>query len=207
MITIKDCPACPTCGAERARTSAGRVVCRPCANRYARDAYARDPEEIRRRKRESMRAARSDQTKRDRMNEIRRSRRDVTVERQARQNLRERHFFRHRAMLWNSRYGRSTVTPWQLAALWIEQRGRCALTGDKLDRAAVLDHRTPRSRGGKHDVSNLQWVTAAANTAKNDMLPGEFVDFCARVLAQADPQVGEWIGRRLRAALHSEVAA
>lgn len=107
-------------------------------------------------------------------------------------------------MLWNSRYGRGTVTPWQLATLWIGQRGRCALTGDKLDRAAVLDHRIPRSRGGQHDVANLQWVTAAANTAKSDMLPEQFISFCARVIAEADSQQ---IGSRLRAVLDTSPAA
>lgn len=176
---------CRECGAERTRTAAGKLVCRPCANRYAREVYARTPEEIRRRKRESMRKARSDPAKRDRMNAARRRSRDPIADRRARQALRERDFFRWRSVLWNSRYGRGTVTPQQLSDLWNAQSGRCALTGDNLDRTAVLDHQMPRSRGGTHDITNLQWVTAAANTAKNDMLHDEFVAFCARVVGVA----------------------
>lgn len=70
------------------------------------------------------------------------------------------------------------VTAKQLASLWRQQRGLCALTGERLDRTAELDHKLPRARGGGHELTNLQWVTAKVNRAKRDLTDAEFLTLC-----------------------------
>jgi 5-methylcytosine-specific restriction endonuclease McrA len=44
--------------------------------------------------------------------------------------------------------GEGRATARDLAALWKAQRGLCALTGRRLDRAAQLDHKLAKARGG-----------------------------------------------------------
>ena len=105
--------------------------------------------------------------------------------------FRERHFFAWRAVI-VSRHG-EPVTAQQLASLWRQQRGRCALSGARLDRTAEIDHVVARSRGGTNDLANLRWVTRPVNHAKNDMTDEEFVSLCNAV--------AEWIGQRLAEAL------
>lgn len=83
------------------------------------------------------------------------------------------------------------ITARQLASLWRKQRGRCALTGNRLGRDAELDHKTPRARGGANDLSNLQWVTPVANRAKRDLTDAEFLALCQSCV--------RWIGERIAA--------
>lgn len=72
----------------------------------------------------------------------------------------------------------------QLAALWRQQRGLCALTGERLTRDnSELDHIIPKSRGGKHEMENLRWVTRVANQSKRDLLDIEFFELCMAVVA------------------------
>jgi 5-methylcytosine-specific restriction endonuclease McrA len=78
-----------------------------------------------------------------------------------------------------------------LAAIWKSQRGRCALTGRRLDRTAQLDHKTPRARGGGDEAANLQWLCEAANLAKRDLTDAEFAAMCGEVM--------RWIGERIAA--------
>ncbi len=93
-----------------------------------------------------------------------------------------RRFFRNRAYFFNTRYG-SALTAKQLARLWHRQRGRCALTGWKLTReTAHLDHRIPKSKGGKASIRNLRWVHEVANHAKWDMLDADLLTFCRAVI-------------------------
>lgn len=70
-----------------------------------------------------------------------------------------------------------------LSRAWYEQRGRCAYTGVKLDRTAQVDHKTPVSRGGTNDASNLQWVTPEANWVKRDRTHDEFIAICSDIAA------------------------
>lgn len=72
----------------------------------------------------------------------------------------------------------------ELRALWESQDGRCAYTGEALivGMNMSLDHKIPRSRGGSHDASNLQWVTLAVNVAKNNLSEREFFELCAAVV-------------------------
>lgn len=73
-----------------------------------------------------------------------------------------------------------------LSRAWYNQRGRCAYTGRKLDRTAQVDHKTPTSRGGSNDASNLHWVCAEANWVKQDKTHEEFIGLCADITAYID---------------------
>jgi len=70
-----------------------------------------------------------------------------------------------------------------LSRAWYNQRGRCAYTGKRLDRNAQVDHKTPTSRGGSNDASNLHWVTADANWVKGTMTHSEFIAICSDIAA------------------------
>lgn len=65
----------------------------------------------------------------------------------------------------------------------------CALTGrtiDLLDSASyALDHIVPRAKGGTNTLDNCQIVCSAANQAKHDMLPDEFIKLCEEIVAYA----------------------
>jgi len=96
-----------------------------------------------------------------------------------------RHFFRNKA----SR--RCGATASELFELWKSQRGRCALTGRKLDRTAHLDHILPKARGGIDHIDNYRWVCREANMVKRDLTDDEFVALCRDCM--------EWIGERIAA--------
>lgn len=68
-----------------------------------------------------------------------------------------------------------------LSLSWYKQRGRCAYTGQRLDRTAQVDHKVPISRGGLNNAENLHWVTARANCAKGTMTHDEFLNVCTEV--------------------------
>ena len=71
----------------------------------------------------------------------------------------------------------------------LEQQGyRCAITGEVLVPAvnASLDHIVPQSKGGSHDIDNLQWVIKDVNRARHNLSLSEFIDLCRRVVAHAD---------------------
>ena len=76
----------------------------------------------------------------------------------------------------------------ELRALWDAQGGLCAMTGRPLipGKGASLDHITPKSRGGTHDVANLRWVVNAVNIAKSTLSDHEFLDLCRCIVATAD---------------------
>lgn len=109
-----------------------------------------------------------------------------------------RRFFWGRAMKLR---GEERATFREIARLWKSQRGRCALTGRRLDRDAQLDHILPRARGGGDEITNLRWVCNAANLAKRDMTDAEFETLCADVM--------RWIGERIQLveALNERAAA
>ena len=67
-----------------------------------------------------------------------------------------------------------------IKAIFEEQQGRCAYTGELLvpGATASLDHKIPMSRGGRHDKANLQWVTGRINSMKADLTHEEFVALC-----------------------------
>lgn len=85
--------------------------------------------------------------------------------------------------------GKDKATARQLALLWKQQRGICALTGRRLDRSAQIDHKLPKARGGSDQIENLQWVCEEANIAKRHLTDEEFIVLCGDVL--------RWIGERI----------
>lgn len=82
------------------------------------------------------------------------------------------------------------ITARNLARLWRDQRGLCALTGRRLDRTAEVDHKLPKTRGGTDALENLQWVCREANRAKRDLTDLEFLALCQSVTS--------WIGARIQ---------
>lgn len=98
-----------------------------------------------------------------------------------------RRFFWGRAMKLR---GSHRATASDLASIWKQQRGRCALTGRRLDRSAQLDHIVARARGGSDSKSNLRWLCRDANLARRELSDEEFVRLCEDVMA--------WIGKRIQ---------
>lgn len=77
---------------------------------------------------------------------------------------------------------RQTAKHSQLMQLLKQQEFRCALSGEPLSpTTARLDHKIAVSRGGSHQLSNLQWVTDEVNRAKGTMNNEEFVALCEGV--------------------------
>ena len=104
-----------------------------------------------------------------------------------------------RRFFWNREMhmrGKERATARQLARLWRNQKGRCALTGRRLDRTAHLDHIVPLARGGGHEVSNLRWLCHEANLAKRALSDEQFFALCVDV-AQGLPCMA-WIGKRIQ---------
>ena len=86
--------------------------------------------------------------------------------------------------------GPDRATTQDLARLWKRQRGRCALTGRRLDRTAQIDHKVAVARKGSDRIDNLQWLCADANLAKRALTDAEFVALCSDVM--------RWIGERIQ---------
>lgn len=94
-----------------------------------------------------------------------------------------RRFFWGRAMKLRGA-GRANAA--DLARAWKRQRGRCALTGRRLDRSAQIDHIVPKCRGGSDAPANLRWTCEAVNLAKRHMTDYELIALCREILSRAD---------------------
>jgi len=69
-----------------------------------------------------------------------------------------------------------SVSPKQILALIESQQYRCALSGRELSpETASLDHVIPLSRGGVHDISNVQVLDYRVNAAKGTMTVEEYL--------------------------------
>ena len=78
-----------------------------------------------------------------------------------------------------------TAKYWKdLKELIIKQDFKCALTGDKisLEKGIELDHIIPKNRGGKDELSNVQWVTKQANCFKSDRTESELFELCNKIV-------------------------
>lgn len=73
----------------------------------------------------------------------------------------------------------TAVGPVDLAALWEEQDGFCALCNEPIDATLAypdpmsksVDHIIPLSKGGPHVQENLQWVHLVGNLRKSARMP------------------------------------
>lgn len=72
-----------------------------------------------------------------------------------------------------------------LRGLFESQGRRCIYTGELLvpGKNASIDHKVPISRGGKHEIENLQWVSVRVNFMKTEMTHEEFIATCLRIVA------------------------
>jgi hypothetical protein len=101
-------------------------------------------------------------------------------------------FFKTRAHYSSSRYkaGSRAGLAAELARMWHRQRGRCALTGWRIDReSAHLDHIAPTSLGGSNEPSNLRWVHRDANMAKRALADTDFYRLCLAVTHTLRPRL------------------
>jgi len=143
----------------------------------------------RKRKRESMSRRRKQNPQRQRDKAKAWRQKNIDRERRKMREYVKRRFFWSRA---NRLKGQGKATYKDIARLWKLQRGKCALTGERLDRTAQLDHKTPKVRGGSDTIENLQWVTKTVNLAKRDLTVEEFHELCGNVMS--------WIGQRIQTA-------
>jgi hypothetical protein len=68
-----------------------------------------------------------------------------------------------------------------------QQNYRCALSGWELTPdTAQIDHKDPVSKGGKTEISNLQWLHEKINRMKGAMTMDEFLKVC-RLIASSNP--------------------
>ncbi|MDE2354780.1 MAG: HNH endonuclease [Betaproteobacteria bacterium] len=161
--------------------------CKECERAYQKEWSARHSDVIRKRKRESMarRRAADPQAARDYRNAYHSANREARTEKM--REYYQRRFFWGKAMKLR---GPNRATARDLAMIWKVQRGRCALTGRRLDRAAQLDHKLAKARGGGDELANLQWLCEEANLAKRALTDSEFVALCSDVM--------RWIGERIQ---------
>lgn len=191
---MKTCPGCKSTisiNEFRVRKN-GKLYsrCRACERAYQQDINNRHREKIRERKRLSMAKRRVEDP-----DKVRAAARKYHHNNRDKQNLKMRTFY-HRRFFWSRAMklkGLNRATTRDLAVLWKKQKGRCALTGRRLDRSAHLDHILPRARGGDDAVGNVRWVCPEVNLVKRDLLDAELLSLCVDVM--------RWIGARMDAQL------
>lgn len=78
-----------------------------------------------------------------------------------------------------------------LKSLFVNQQGRCALTGVPLEVGdnASIDHVQHRSNGGGNEPNNLRFTTIAVNVARQTMPDADFIAMCRSVLEHAGFEV------------------
>jgi hypothetical protein len=168
-------------GSKRGRKDGLKSHCRACEAAYQREHYQANQEREREKARLSMQKRREDPDVREQLNASRRGNPRIAArQREYIQDLMQRHFFIWRARNWSSRHG-VVVTASELFWLWYAQRGKCALSGRKLDRRAHLDHVDAKSNGGAHTIDNLRWIDPYINVAKNNLTDAEFIAMCREV--------------------------
>jgi 5-methylcytosine-specific restriction endonuclease McrA len=186
MFSCKGCGLMLPASEYRVHKSGYRIgKCRECERVYQREWSQRNPDEYRRRKREHM--ARRWKADPEAMRAYARANH---AKNKQRVNARMREMNATR-IFWARAQKLKGVSPRDLFNLWKAQRGLCALTGRRLDRSAQVDHILPKARGGRDQVSNLQWVCAEANLAKRNLTDAEFAALCGSVV--------RWIGERIAA--------
>ena len=51
-----------------------------------------------------------------------------------------------------------------------------------VDKDIEIDHIIPKNRGGKDELSNVQWVTKQANCFKSDRTESELFELCNKIV-------------------------
>lgn len=76
----------------------------------------------------------------------------------------------------------------EIKSLMELQQYICAITGDILIPGvnASLDHKIPKSRGGTHELSNLEWILTEANYFKYTRTKKELLELCRKILAHCE---------------------
>ena len=92
-------------------------------------------------------------------------------------------FFKWRVRLFNMHH-KTKHTEQDFKILWEKQNGVCFFTGWILTNTAQIDHITPITRGGNHELSNLRWICREANYAKRNLTDAEFINVI-RAIAEA----------------------
>jgi hypothetical protein len=90
--------------------------------------------------------------------------------------------YQRKRFFWMRAVKLKTVSAKDLAKLWKRQRGKCALTGRKLDRTAQIDHILSKARGGTDELENLRWLCKQANLARRELNDLEFEALCKDVV-------------------------
>lgn len=138
----------------------------------------RTKEEIREDKRVRMAKKRSDNPIKIREYQRQRHHKNRDANKLKMRKYSRRRFFWTKSMHLRSK---DRATAKEIASMWKRQRGKCALTGRKLDRSAQLDHIIPRCRGGSDRIDNLQWLCPDANLTKRHLTDAEFIKLCAEI--------------------------
>lgn len=74
------------------------------------------------------------------------------------------------------------AAPERLAGLLAAQGGKCKMCGISLEHGRHLDHVLPRSRGGKSNITNYQFLCPPCNTAKGTFTNEEFLEHIRLIL-------------------------
>jgi 5-methylcytosine-specific restriction endonuclease McrA len=74
------------------------------------------------------------------------------------------------------------ISPFQFWSIAKRQKLICPLTGRYLNGDIMsIDHKIPISKGGTHEISNLQFVHVEVNYAKRNLLQMNFIKLCKEV--------------------------
>lgn len=97
---------------------------------------------------------------------------------------RKRYYFRVLASTHNRRckLGKR-LSGYDLWKLYKKQRGKCVLTGKKLNKGNIsLDHIVSVYTGGTNDLDNLRFIDIKVNVMKNILGDAEFLSLCEEVI-------------------------
>jgi hypothetical protein len=101
------------------------------------------------------------------------------------ESLKNKNYCEKHYLMMTSMTNLNTSTYWlSLKELIQKQNHKCALTGDKIsfDMDIDLDHIVPKYRGGKDELSNVQWVTKQANWFKRALTEKELLGLCEKIV-------------------------
>lgn len=99
--------------------------------------------------------------------------------------VKNRNYCEKHYLMATSRTALGTQTYWkELKKLIEKQDFKCALTGDEIyfDKDVELDHILPVYRGGKKELSNVQWVSRQANWFKRALTENELIELCEKIV-------------------------